>query len=337
MKVAVLHGPRDIRVEDAAYPTLEPGAVIMKVRDCGICGSDLHVYRHGGAVMRLGHEFSGDIVEVGSGVEGVKVGERVVAMSGRGCGRCYWCKQGQWIRCSQMSLLGYEVPGALAEYVLVPSFNLGQYAVRLPEGLTYEQGALAEPLSVAKYAVEQAQPRPDETVVVIGLGIIGLFILQILKSMGVSQVIASGRREKRLQLAKQVGGASVVVDAANEDVVPVVSRVTADKGADVVFEVAGTELTFQQATRSVHRGGRVELVGLFEEDFKWNPSFLVSNDIALIGCGLRFDIPGAIGLLEAGAIETEPLISHQFPLSDVKRAFDTQLGADDAIKVLVKP
>ena len=337
MKAAVLHGAKDIRVEDVPYPSLEPHSVIIRVKACGVCGSDLHRYRLGVRdPMRLGHEFSGDVVEVGAEVTGVKQGDRVVAMSGRGCGQCYWCRQGDFIRCSKLALLGYGVPGAFAEYVSVPFFRMGQYAAILPSHLTYEEGATAEPVSVALHAVRQMQPKPDDTVLVIGLGIIGLCIIPILKSWGIARVIASGRRGKRLQLARDMGADSVV-DAATGDVLPVVAEITSGRGADIVYECAGTADTFQQALRATHRGGKINVLGLYEQPFSWNPSALVSNDVTLVGCGLRWDLPGAIQLLQSSALDTKPLISHRFPLDKVKEAFEAQVGADDAIKVIVKP
>ncbi|MEE8412955.1 MAG: alcohol dehydrogenase catalytic domain-containing protein, partial [Dehalococcoidales bacterium] len=328
---------QDIRIEDVPEPTVEKDGVIIKVHSCGICGSDLHSYKRGHRPkMTPGHEFGGEVVEVGPNVKDVKIGDRVAVMSGRGCGECYWCQRGDWIRCSKMALLGIGMPGAFAEYVSVPNFSMGLYATRLPESVSFQQGATAEPLSVALHAVNQVQPQPGDTAVVIGLGIIGLCIVQILKSMGVSRIIASGRRAKRLQLAKE-GGADVVIDAAAEDALPVVAEISEGKGADVVFEVAGTTDTFQQSLKMVHRGGKIDIVGLYQEPITWNPSFIVSNDITIFGCGLRFDLPGAVELLESGKVDTRPLVTHQFPLEKVKEAFATQAGVAEAIKVLVNP
>ena len=337
MKAAVFHSAHNITIEDVPYPRLEPDGVIIKVNTSGICGSDLHVYRHGRRDgMIMGHEFSGDIVEIGADVTGVEKGDRVVAISGRGCGQCYWCQQGQFIRCPKLVFIGYGFPGAFAEYISVPLFKLDLYAAKLPDTLTYEEGATAEPLSVALYAVKQVQPQPEDTVVIIGLGIIGLCIIQILKAMGVNQIMVSGRRAKRLQLAKE-SGATMVVDAAKEDIVPIVKELNSGKGADIVFDCAGSSTTYQQSIQMVHRGGKVNLVGLYQEPINWNPSFIVSNDITLIGCGLRWDLPGAVDLLQSGTVNTKPLITHEFPLDKTKEAFDTQLEAQDAIKVLVKP
>jgi len=284
----------------------------------------------------MGHEFAGDIVEIGSEVKGLKKGDRVVAMGGKGCGECYWCKQGDYIRCSKLGFIGYAMPGAFAEYVAVPSVKLGQYVAKLPAKLTYEEGAAAEPLAVALYAVQQAQPNPEDVVVVLGLGIIGLCIVQILRSLGIKQIFASGHRDKRLKLAKQ-SGAEVVVDASKEDIVPVVAAKSGGRGADIVFDVAGFESTFHQALHMTHRGGKIELVGLYSKSFDWNPSVLVSNDISLLGCGLKWNLPGAVNLIETGKVDVKPFITHRFPLSNIKEAFTTQINSADAIKVLVIP
>jgi 2-desacetyl-2-hydroxyethyl bacteriochlorophyllide A dehydrogenase len=336
LRAAVFHTPQQFRIEEVPYPRLEPDGVIVKVKDCGICGSDLHFFnrwRQDGAIR--GHEFSGDIVDIGAEVTGVKKGDRVVAASGRGCGTCYWCRQGQYIHCSQLKFVGVGIQGAFAEYVSIPAFSLDQYAARLPDPLTYEEGATAEPLAVAWYAVSQVNPQPEDTVVVIGLGIIGLFIIQILRSMGVKQIIASGRREKRLHLAKE-GGASIVVDAAREDIVPVVKGLNSNKGADIVFECAGTPATFEQSLKIAHRGGKIDVVALYEEPVTWNPGFIASNDLTLIGCGLRWDLPGAVRLMKQGKVNAQSLITHYFPLEKIQEAFEIQQRDKDAVKVILE-
>jgi len=337
MKAAVLHGANDITVEDVPEPEVGPDGVVVKVRACGICGSDLHAYRQGrGDDLVLGHEFSGDVVEVGRDVTGVAVGDRVTAMSGRGCGECYWCRRGEWLRCSRMTLFGYGVGGAFAEYTFVPNFLLNKYAVRLSDSVSYETAATTEPLSVALYSVMKMQPEPNDDVVVIGAGVIGLCAVQVLKALGIGQVILSGRRAGRLELAKRCG-ADIVIDGALEDAVSIVYEATSGKGADIVVECAGSAAAFDQSLRMVHRGGRIAVVGLYEQPIEWNPNSIVSNDIDLIGGGLRFDLPGAMELIEKKKVDTGYLVTHEFPLADIAKAFETQLTAPDAVKVLVKP
>jgi len=337
MKVAILHSAHNISIEDAPYPRVEKDGVVIKVKACGICGSDLHIYRHGGTEGTvLGHEFSGDIVEIGANVTGVTIGNRVTAMSGVGCGKCYWCRQDQPIRCRNLKLLGYQIPGAFAQYVSIPGFKIGQYAALLPDNMTYQEAALAEPLSVALYAVMKANPRPEDTAVVIGVGMIGLCIVKLLKTFGVNRIIVSEPKIKRLNLARE-SGAEVMLDTTTVNVVAKLAEMTRGKGADVVFECAGLSTTYHQALEIVSRGGKVELVALYEQPITWDPSTIVMNDINLIGCGLRWDLPGAINLLQRKEINIQSLITHEYPLEKVKEAFDTQLMSDDAIKVMLIP
>jgi len=337
MKAAVLHGKRDITVEDVPVPVVEPDGVIIKVKACGICGSDLHLYNHGApGDMILGHELSGDIVSVGSNVSGVKEGERVAAITGRGCGECYWCLRGDWLRCPRMQLLGYGMDGGFAEYVSIPNFSIGKYAERLPDSVSYEVGATAEPLSVGLYAVNKSNPQPGDTAVVIGAGVIGLCAIMALKARGIDDIIVSGRRANRLKLAGECG-ARLVVDATVDEVVPIVQEATGGKGADLVLECAGTTDTFLQSLQLVHKGGRVGLVGLYQESIEWNPVAIVTTDVDLIGCGLRFDLPGAIELIRSGKADTKSLITHEFSLDDATKAFQTQATVPEAVKVLVKP
>jgi 2-desacetyl-2-hydroxyethyl bacteriochlorophyllide A dehydrogenase len=337
MRAAVYHGPNNITIEDVPYPDLPDDGVIIKVKSSGICGSDLHMYTRGGRDGTImGHEFSGDIVEIGKKVKNVTKGDRVVAIGGTGCGECYWCKQGQYIKCSRLSFLGYGIKGAFAEYTAVPNYVIGVYGEKLPDSVSYEEGATAEPLSVALHAVNQVQPKPDDIVVVTGLGIIGICVIQILRSMGVRRIIASGRRTRRLEIAKQ-SGAEVVVDAAKDNIVPAVEKFAGSRKADIVFEVAGVPELFDQALQMVHRGGKINLVGLYQQSITWNPSAIVGNDITIFGCGLRWDMPGAVKLMADKKVDTKPMITHEFPLEKTKEAFDTQLNSQDAIKVLVKP
>lgn len=336
MKAAVFHGARDIRVEDVPDPELEPDGIIIKVEACGICGSDLHPYKIGGREgMIFGHEFSGEVAEVGASVAEIKAGDRVTGVGYRPCRQCYFCQQGLFYRCTSMALAGYALPGAMAEYIAIPFAQLGRTIFRVPDSLSHEEAATVEPLSVAFYSVRRAQPQAEETAVVLGAGVIGLYAIQVLKAMGVSKVIVSGRRAARLKAAKE-SGADLVIDAATEDPVPKVKEATSGTGVDIAVECAGVPATFEQAIQMVHGRGRVLLVGIYEQPINWNPSSLVNKNVSLIGC-LGGSFPRAIELLESGKANAKPLLSHQFPLDKVKEAFETQIEAQDAVKVLVKP
>lgn len=336
MKAAVMHGARDIRTETVPDPILEPHGVIIKVKACGVCGSDLHVYKRDGQEGTIfGHEFSGDVVDCGSQVAGITPGMRVTAVGFKPCGKCFWCSQGKGYRCSDMALLGYQFPGAMAEYVHVPFAAPGRTVFPLPEELTYEDAASVEPLSISYFSVRKAQPKENESIAVIGLGVIGLNAVQVLKTMGVSQILASGRRPSRLEAAKAFG-ADIVIDAAKDDAVKAVIEATGKMGVNTVIECVGTQATFDQSVAMVRGGGKIMLVGVYEEPLTWNPQSVIAKNLSLIGC-LGGNFPASIELLKNGQVNAKPLITHRFPLDRAAEAFKAQLKDPGAIKVMIKP
>jgi threonine dehydrogenase-like Zn-dependent dehydrogenase len=336
MKAAVLRGARDIRTETVPDPVLDPDGIIIKVKTCGICGSDLHVYKRAGREGTIfGHEFSGDIAEVGGHVKEIRAGERVTAVGFRGCGKCRWCLQGKTHRCSDMALLGYQLPGAMAEYVHIPNAVLGRNVFRLPDELTYEDAASVEPLSISYFSVRRAQPMEKDTVLVLGLGVIGLNAVQVLRSMGVSRIIASGHRQSRLAAARRCG-AEPVVDATKEDVLEVVKEATSGLGTDIIVECAGQQETFNQAVAAAVGGGKIMLVGVYEEPFSWDPMPVISKNLNLIGC-LGGNFPSAIELIKNAKVNVGRFITHTFPLESAGEAFRVQLEDQSAIKVMIRP
>jgi len=336
MKAAVLCGPREIRTKTVPDPVVEPDGVIIKVKACGICGSDLHVYKREGQEGTIfGHEFSGDVADVGAQVSDIAVGDRVTAVGFRACGRCFWCRQGKPHRCSDMALLGYQLPGAMAEYVFIPNAKLGRNVFRLPDELTYEDGASVEPLSISFFSVKRAQPRDKDAVAVIGLGVIGLNVIQILKALGVSRILASGRRASRLNAAKACG-ADLVVDSSKEDALKAVMEATSGLGADIIVECAGNQDTFNQSVAMAVGGGKIMLVGVYEQPLAWDPMAVISKNLTLVGC-LGGNFPGSIELLQSGKVNTKRFITHTFPLDRADEAFRVQLGDSGAIKVMIKP
>jgi len=341
MKAAVFHGSCDIRTEQVPDPVLEPHAVIIKVKACGICGSDLHIFKQdsykgqdfNGTIF--GHEFSGEVAAVGKDVTGISVGERVTAVGFRPCGKCFWCGQGKPHRCSDMALLGYQFPGAMAEYVSVPFAAAGRNVFRLPEELTYEDGACVEPLSISLFSVKRGQPGEKDIAIVLGLGVIGLNAVQVLKAMGVPKVFASGRRPTRLAVAKG-SGAEIVADAASEDVMAVLSKATQDLGATLVVECAGVQETFDQSVDLARGAGRVLLVGVYEKPLVWDPAKVMGKNLNLIGC-LGGNFPGSIELLKNGKVNAKPYVTHRFSLDEIAKAFQTQIKDPNAIKVMIVP
>jgi len=334
LKAAVMRGARDIRTEVVPDPVLEPHGVIIKVKACGVCGSDLHVYKRDEQGTIFGHEFSGDVVEIGSQVKGIVTGMRVTAVGFKPCGKCFWCVQGKGYRCSHMALLGYQFPGAMAEYVHIPHAVLGRTVFTVPAELSYEDAASVEPLSISYFSVNRAQPKEDEVAAVLGLGVIGLYAIQVLKALGVSKIVASGRRGARLKAARACG-ADVVIDAAKEDALAAAMAATAGMGVNTVMECAGMQATFDQSIAMTRGGGKIMLVGIYEQPLAWDPLTAISKNLALVGC-LGGNFPGAIDLLRNGKADAKHLITHRFTLEQASEAFRTQLHDPGAIKVMFK-
>jgi len=333
MKAAVLNGARDISCQVMPDPELEPTNIIIKVKACGICGSDLHVYKRGTPKnVIMGHEFSGEVVKVGSKVSDIKIGERVIAAAYKPCGECYSCKHGAPHRCTNMLLGGFQIPGAMAEYTSIPNAQLNRNVFRFSDKISWEEAAMIEPVSVGYGSIRRAQPKPEDIAVVIGAGVIGLGTIQVLKAIEVKKVIVSGHRQKRLELAI-LSGADVVIDAIKQDTLAAVKEATSGLGPDIVFECAGTPETFGQSIEMVRGGGKVMIVGVYETPLTWNPSITIDKNLTLIGT-LGGSFPRTLAFLEAGKLNTLPLITHQFPLGQAKEAFETQMTARDAVKVM---
>src|SRR5512137_1579915 len=231
MKAAVLRGPRDIRIEMVDTPSVCDDEVLVKVMACGICGTDVHSFKKGAGAkpqerLILGHEFSGEVAWVGSAVQELKTGDRVVGTGYRNCGSCYRCRHGQAGQCPQPLVPGEGLDGAFAEYVVVPRPMVGKTFFQIPEGLGWEKAATIEHLAVACYAVTCARIQEKETVVVLGAGMIGQCIAQVCRVMG-ARTIVSEPSPMRLALAEKLGAGMVLNP---RDIDPVKAITTATSG-----------------------------------------------------------------------------------------------------------
>jgi len=334
MKAAVYHGPRDVRVEEVPTPALLSGDVLLRVRASGICGSDLHTYRHGmfedlgtpaGLGRVLGHEFSGEVAEVSGDEAGIKVGDRFCAL-GLGGNAEY-----------------FRVPGVM-KAALFP----------IPEGVSFEEAATAEPLATSLHAVNLARPADGETHVIMGAGIIGLGVLQVLKATSLVRTIVMDLSDRRLEVARQLG-ADVTVNAGREDPVEKVMEMVGSEQvsfmprpmgtADTVYDCAGLPLSFtgmpvlQQAIMMVKQNGKVVVVSIFEKLAELEVNIMVRKGVVLYGSwAWSFDeFRQGLDLLGSGKVDRKPLITHRFPLDRASEAFETQLKAEEAVKVVIMP
>ena len=350
MKAAVICGPADVAVETVDTPTIRDNEILVKVVACGICGSDLHFYKAGPTAIPkgrtiIGHEFSGEVVEVGSAVQGVGLGSRVIGMGLQWCNECESCRQGMVMECASFGATGYGLDGSLAEYVAIPNPMPGVTFFEIPDKMDWEEAAAIEPMTISGYAVDQAQIQPDSIVVVLGAGAIGLGVIQFAKLQGAATVIASEPSAKRLALAQNMG-ADETIDPRVTAPVEAVKKVTSGKMADVVFECSGNTNAFCQGLGMLRPGpgmlrkpGTMIQVALFERDVHISPELmehLTTGNLFIRGSsGAVWD--KAFETVSQGKVNTKDLITHEFRLDEIKQAFEMQLNTEEAIKVIVKP
>jgi L-iditol 2-dehydrogenase len=330
-------------------PEIHADDVLVRVRACGVCGSDVHGY-DGSSGRRIpplvmGHEAAGVIERVGAGVTGFGRGDRVTFDSTVSCGRCDFCRRGEVNLCDNRMVLGvscadYRRHGAFAEYVSIPAHIL----YRLPDALPFEHAAVIEALAVAVHAVGRGQmgvrrgSDPHLTpVVVIGCGMIGLLVIQVLRAQGFHDVIAVDVDENRRALAARLG-AALTLDGKDSDVPAAVLAATG-KGADLAFEVVGRAETVLAAARSVRKGGAVVLIGNLAPRVELPLQEVVTRELSLLGsCASSGEYPACIDLLARGAVDVAPLISVTAPLEEGPIWFERlHQGGGDLMKVILRP
>jgi len=343
LRAAVLHKPFDMRLEEVPVPRFGPEEVLVRVRAVGVCGSDVDYYatgRCGNFTVRepliLGHESSGEIARVGSRVEGLRVGDRVAIEPGFPCRRCRFCREGRYNLCPDVRFYGTPpVDGAFAEYAAAPADSV----FKLPENMTFEEGAMVEPLSVGIQASKRGSIGPGKSAVVFGAGPIGLVTLQAARASGATEVYAVDLADYRLRYAEKFG-ATGVINAREGDPLERIGELTGGRGVDVAFDAAGSVETAQQAVRAVGRGGVAVIISMLPSpEFPIRMTDLVEKEMDLRGV-FRYanTYPTAIGLVSRGVVDVRSLVTHRFPLDQVQRAFDVaEKRLEDALKVVVTP
>lgn len=340
VKAAVLIRPGVIEIEDRPRPMPGPGEVLVRIRSVGVCGSDIHYYRHGRIgrfivekPLILGHESAGEIVEVGEGVRSLGPGDRVSIEPGIPCRRCALCKSGRYNLCPDVRFMATPpVDGAFAEYVAVPE----DFAFKLPENLSYEEGALIEPLAVGLHAVRRAGVRPQENCLILGTGPIGLVTLQAARAYGADPVIAADISDFRLSVAGRLGATRTINmsdPGADERI-----REAIGEGAHVVFETAGVPATIRKTVQFTRTGGRVVLIGLSPRGIEeYDVGEAISKELNIMGVFRYANVYAeAIRLAAAGRIDLRSMVTHKFPLERVKDALEfADLHKNECIKAVV--
>src|SRR5713101_3384898 len=335
MKAAAFSRQNEMALIDAPEPTAGAGQVVLKVHDCGICGSDLHACQYGmgmppGSIM--GHEFCGEVCEIGAGVSGFRVGERVAGLPFVFCGECERCTSGMEIHCQNLKGLGLgQLPGAYAEYVACPAASL----FKLPDTISSRDGALVEPLSVGLHAVKRSRLKPGMTAVVMGAGPIGLATLTWAKGKGAA-VVVSELAEGRSELARKLG-ADVVVNPNSQNPADKVRELTGHN-PDLVFECIGIKGTLSQAIDMVAPRGQVVVVGVCMEPDEIQPLQCILREVN-VNFVLGYDpsdFAETIDALATRKIKPQPMVTDIIGVEQVPEMFQTLRSPGAHAKVLVE-
>lgn len=336
MKALQYLGPKQLEFAEVPEPEIGENDILLKIRKVGICGTDLHIYSGGMKVptpLIMGHEFVGDIVKVGKKVSGLKVGMRAVAEHVIGCKECSYCQDGHKNICDNATVIGLHRPGALAEYLSLPA----ELVYELPDELSYDDGVLVEPISIAVYGVRRTHVDLGDAVAVVGQGPIGLFIDQVAKAAG-ALVFGIDVNDGRLEFAQKQKIVDGIINSTKGDLLKHFNQLAQKCGADVVFEAVGREETAQAALELVKPEGKVLVQGVFEHDVKLNLMHIVKKEITLMGswtCLNAFE--PTIDLIKAKKIKTDGFITHRYAFKDAPRAFEDSLSySDGRIKSVIE-
>ncbi|MFJ7184069.1 2,3-butanediol dehydrogenase [Lysinibacillus xylanilyticus] len=347
MKAARWYKAKDIRVENIEEPVISPGKVKIKVHWTGICGSDLHEYAAGPifipveqphyvskdiAPIVMGHEFSGEVVEIGDGVTKVQVGDPVVVEPILACGECSACKKGKYNICKHLGFHGLSGGGGgFSEYTMVDE----KMVHKMPEGLSYEQGALVEPAAVALHSVRQSKLKAGDTAAVFGTGPIGLLVIEALRAAGAAEIYAVELSAERAAKALELG-ATAVINPKDEDAVARLHELT-NGGVDVAFEVTGVPVVLQQAIDSTTFEGETIIVSIWETEASILPNNIVLTERSVKGIIAYRDIfPAVMELMKQGYFPAEKLVTKRIALEEVvTEGFEALMKERNHIKILV--
>lgn len=333
MRAALLHGPRDLRVESVPDLVPGPGDVVVRVLAVGLCGTDYSIWTGDRPVrypLVMGHEFIGRVEAVGEGVTGVTAGTKVAVEPNYSCGRCALCREGNRNLCLARTAVGIDVDGGLGEQARLPA----RVCWPAPADLSDDQLLLAEPLAVVTRAVGRGAAAAGETAAVLGVGTLGLLAVQVLRARGLS-VLAVGRSEGRLEVARALGAAAV--SSVTGSARGAARALSGREGVDLVIETAGNAEAVGQALELARPGGRVVLTGLPHQPSAVEFFWVVRRELTILGSMIyQTEFPEAIRLLASGAVRTERLLTHRFPLAEAQDAFHAH-RSPGSIKIAVIP
>lgn len=340
MRVAIYYKNSDIRIEERPVPPIGEGELLLKIRAASICGSDvMEWYRVGKGPRILGHEVAGEIVEVGPGVEKYKKGDRICASHHVPCFNCHYCRLGHHTLCDTLRSTNFD-PGGFAEFVRLPAINVRYGVYPLPDNISFEEGALIEPLACVVRAQEKINIRPKQTLLVIGSGIAGLLNIHLAIARGVHRIIAIDINDYRLKAAKKFGAHFAF--KASDDIFQNIREVNEGRLADVVIACVGTQKVSEQVLQIVERGGTVlyfapvspdQVIPMPINEIFWDKGATLMSSYA----ASPEDHLKSLKLIQSGKIKAKKMISHRLAFNEIGKGFELMTKAQNSLKIIIDP
>ncbi|KYK31835.1 MAG: alcohol dehydrogenase [Thermoplasmatales archaeon SG8-52-3] len=339
MKVAMYYNNNDVRLEEMPIPEINNKEILVKVKACGICGSDvMEWYRLKKAPRVLGHEMSGDIVKIGKSITKFKVGDRIFVSHHIPCNTCNYCKNDQHTICDTLHSTNFD-PGGFSEFLRVPEINVDCGVFKLPEEISYQEGAFIEPLACVIRGLRISEIKPEQNVLVIGSGVAGLLNIKLAKAMGAKKIFATDINEFRLKKAKEIGANQVF--NAKENIIEQIKKYNNGCLANLVILCAGVPSAARQSLETVAAGGTILFFAPTEPGVEipfplfdlWNKQIKMVSTYA----GAPRDIKEAIELIKTKKVTVNDLITHRFSLKEAEKGFKLTAQASNSIKIIIEP
>ena len=340
MRVAMYYNNHDVRLEEMPVPEIGPGELLLKVEASGLCGSDvMEWYRIQRAPMVLGHEVSGEVVQVGAGVDRYKEGDRMVVTHHVPCNACHWCLNNRHTACDTLHQTNFD-PGGFSEYLRIPQINVDRGVFPIPGHVSYEEASITEPLACVYRGQKRANLQPGQNVLVLGSGLAGLLHINLARALGAGRIIATDMVDYRLQAARRLGADTAF--SATEDVPSRLREANDGRLAELVIVCTGALPALNQALRSVERGGTVLFFAPTEPGVSLpveiNDVFF-RNDVTLTTtyAGAPADLATALEMIGSGRVQVGDMISHRLGLAQAGLGFRLTAEAGDSLKVIIQP
>ncbi len=340
MRVAMYYNNHDVRLEEMPVPEIGPGELLLKVEASGLCGSDvMEWYRIQRAPMVLGHEVSGEVVQVGAGLDLYKEGDRMVVTHHVPCNACHWCLNNRHTACDTLHQTNFD-PGGFSEYLRIPQINVDRGVFPIPDHVPYEEASITEPLACVYRGQKRANLQPGQNVLVLGSGLAGLLHINLARALGAGRIIATDMVDYRLQAARRLGADTAF--SATEDVPARLREANDGRLADLVIVCTGALPALNQALQSVERGGTVLFFAPTEPGVSLpvpiNDVFF-RNDVTLTTtyAGAPADLATAMEMIGSGRVQVGQMISHRLGLAEAALGFKLTAEAGDSLKVIIQP